>query len=90
MELETPGAEAALAETIAAEESSPDVQVRSAAAEGREALALRALDRKDAERRRSAELAHLLGNRRAHAAARWAWCPTLRAPGGSWPMRTGR
>ena len=60
LELGTPGAEAELAHTIAREEASPDVQVRSAAAEGREALALRALDRKDGATA-LAELGHLLG-----------------------------
>ena len=60
LELGTPGAEAELARTIAREEASPDVQVRSAAAEGREALALRALDRKDGAAA-LAELGHLLG-----------------------------
>ena len=60
MELGVPGAEKALAETIAAEEASPDVQIRSAAAEGREALALRALDRRDGLAGLT-ELAHLLG-----------------------------
>lgn len=60
LELETPGAEAALAESIVATESSPDVQIRSAAAEGREALALRLLDRKDGAAALG-QLAHLLG-----------------------------
>jgi len=60
MELGVPGAEKALAETITAEESSTDVQIRSAAAEGREALALRALERKDGVAV-FVELGHLLG-----------------------------
>ena len=44
LELGVPGADRTLAGIIAADEASSDVQVRSAAAEGREALALRALD----------------------------------------------
>jgi len=60
LELGAAGAQTALAETIAAEEASPDVQIRSAAAEGREALALQALDRKDGVAALG-ELAHLLG-----------------------------
>jgi hypothetical protein len=60
MELGAPGAESTLAATIAREEASADVQVRSAAAEGREALALRALDRKDGAVALG-ELGHMLG-----------------------------
>jgi tetratricopeptide (TPR) repeat protein len=60
LELGTSEAERTLARTIAAEEASSDVQVRSAAAEGREALALRALDRKDGAGALG-ELGHLLG-----------------------------
>jgi len=60
LELGTPGADTTLAGIIAADEASPDVQVRSVAAEGREALALRALDRKDGAAALG-ELGHLLG-----------------------------
>jgi hypothetical protein len=60
LELGVPDADRTLAGLIAADEASPDVQVRSAAAEGREALALRALDRGDGAAA-IAELGHLLG-----------------------------
>ena len=60
MELGTDGSERTLTETIAAVEAAPDVEVRSAAAEGREALALRALDRKDGAAALG-DLAHLIG-----------------------------
>jgi hypothetical protein len=60
LELGESGAERGLRDTIAAAESSPDVQVRSAAAEGRETLALRALAAADGSAA-FGELARLLG-----------------------------
>lgn len=60
LELGVPGADRTLAAIVDSDEASVDVQVRSAAAEGREALALHALDRKEGTSA-LAELAHLLG-----------------------------
>ena len=87
LELGVPGADRTLAGIIAADEASSDVQVRSAAAEGREALALRALDRNDGAAV-IGELGHLLGTT-PPGAARSGSSPAWPGPAGRWRTRAG-